>query len=367
MKKKHFIANPLSSASAQQRPDLHHAAATVIPTIEAIHSHDSQDLGDLHHRAKTSPDRPKSSAGLSLQRRRADTTSSRTLPNNPPLPTLDLHLPPLNIRRTPTPTSTAPIAIPQRTDRLERPATPLTGRPREFTHAESSEYQALKARYSAQFSESSSDKSNSPTQNRFAESLPMASRNSQQPPPSSPLSPSRPHSTFASEQRQASRRPQQKLNLAGLGRYHPANFQRNVDSNGPLASRNPRGITSHSRGSDAQQKLQQYQRDIVANFSRASQSAHSPSLTPAPLSPRLSPLGSPGGPITPMMLETQGDYLVAGSGLAASSPGGRELVERLVQKENQRRQHRPEASTGNLSPAISPNISPAVSPAGGPG
>lgn len=352
-----------TTSSDKQRPDLHHAAATVTPTINSTHSHDPEAL---RHRAAASPDCPKSSVGLSLQRRRADTSTSRTLPNNPGPLNLDLDLASLNLPPSvPTPTSTAPIAIPQRKDKSERPTTPLSGRPRDFTHSDSVEYQALKARYSAQFSESSSDKSISPTQNRVAESLAMTSRSSQQPPPSSPLSPSRPHFTFAQEQRQPPRRPQQKLNLTGLGRYHPVNFQKTADSNVPSPSRNTRGIASQSRGSDAQQKLQQYQRDVVANFTRASQSAHSPNPSSTPISPRLDPRGSPGGQITPLMLENQGDYLLAGSGLSATSPGGRELVERLVQKENERRQNHPDARSGSLSPALSPNISPAVSPAGG--
>ena len=353
-----------SDSSTTQRPNLHHPTATVIPTIAYPHSLHSESV---RHRGNTSSDQPGSSASLSLQRRRAGTSTSRTLPNKPGLPDLDLDLRPLNLQSAlPTPTSSAPIAIPPRKDEIDRPVTPLSGRPRDFTHSNSVEYQALKARYSAQFSESSSDKSVSPSQNRFAESSTMTPRGSQQLPPSSPLSPSRPHSTFPNEQRKAPRRPQQKLNLAGLGKYHPANFQKNVDPNAPLSSRNARGITSQSRGSDAQQKLHQYQRDVVANFTRASQSAHSPNFTSTtPVSPRLVPLGSPGGPITPLMLENQSDYLVAGSGLAASSPGGRQLVERLVQKENERRQHHPDARSKSLSPAISPNISPAVSPAGG--
>ena len=76
--------------------------------------------------------------------------------------------------------------------------------------------------------------------------------------------------------------------------------------------------------------------------------------------------------MTPLALEAQGDYLLAGSsigGTPASSfkeGDGRDMVERLVQRENERRNH-PEARSGSVSPALSPAISPAVSPAGGRG
>ena len=69
--------------------------------------------------------------------------------------------------------------------------------------------------------------------------------------------------------------------------------------------------------------------------------------------------------MTPFMLEGAGDYLIAGSGSlpAGFKEGdGREFVERLVRRENERRSH-PEARPGSVSPALS--LSPAVSPAGG--
>jgi len=60
--------------------------------------------------------------------------------------------------------------------------------------------------------------------------------------------------------------------------------------------------------------------------------------------------------MTPLALGGQGDYLLAGS---SSSPSGfpesdgREMVEQLVRRENERRSH-PEARSGSVSPAVSP-------------
>ena len=71
--------------------------------------------------------------------------------------------------------------------------------------------------------------------------------------------------------------------------------------------------------------------------------------------------------MTPFMLEDASDYLIAGSStLPAGSKDGeaREFVERLVRRENERR-NCPEARSGSVSPALS--SSSAVSPAGGRG
>ena len=102
--------------------------------------------------------------------------------------------------------------------------------------------------------------------------------------------------------------------------------------------------------------LHQYQRDLVANAGKYAK--------PSP--PRLTPLRSPGEPMTPLMLEGQGDYLCAGSASLSPKGDGREMVERLIRRENERRIH-PEANAGSVSPAMSPAVSPAVSPAGGRG
>ena len=360
------------------RPSLAHNAATVIPTLR------SPPEGGPRARAGTSPERFKSSTGI-IQRRRADTSTSR---RKSQLPHLGIRLPEElgyknheqfettkfspSSSHTSNTIATAPIAIPQRKEVFERPSTPLSGRPNEFTHSESIAFQALKEKYGSRDSETSSDTSTSPTHTRLSGSFNMGSRH---PPsksyrPSSPLSHSRPVSIPSNEPRRTSRHPQKSLNLAGLPKFHPANFS-HADSSAPLPTRSSRGINSQPRanrhGSDAQQKLQQYQREVVAGFTRLSYSNLSQSIKSEPESPRLAPRGSPGDPMTPLMLENDNDYLMAGSGFPRSDAAtGREMVENLLKKENESRKH-PEARPGSLSPAISPSIGPAVSPAGGSG
>ena len=65
--------------------------------------------------------------------------------------------------------------------------------------------------------------------------------------------------------------------------------------------------------------------------------AQSPGGMDKPTSPRLEPLGSP-GPVTPLELEGDGGYLMAGSRYAEEGEKGRqELVEKLIREEAGRR------------------------------
>jgi len=141
-----------------------------------------------------------------------------------------------------------------------------------------------------------------------------------------------------------------------MGKYYPSNWEKRHGKgppNRPPATSQPaasairsdsqvpkyHGDQAHARpGSDVKRRLQQYQRDMVAQAAMAAnaliansgsaRSAAASSLggvplpkaqlaanffkTHKPLSPRLRPLGSPGGPVTPMSLE--GDsYLSVGS------------------------------------------------------
>ena len=372
----HLNLSTMSSKSpgdqkTPSRPGLLHNAATVIPAIQ------DPDQGIHSARADTSHERSRSSAGI-LDRRRADNSHNSQLPHLdiklPDYVNLDEpHEPPSlssSLPATPIHISTAPIAIPRRTGTLERPPTPVSGRPRDVRYRESSAFQKLKAKHSPSSSETSSETSNSPTHSRLSKPFAMGGRRSPQTSyhPSSPLSPSGSPFTPRSEAHRKARPSQESLNLAGLPKFHPANFT-HADSSNPALPRSSRGLTLHQRGnrhgSEAQGKLHQYQRDVVANFTRA-HSALSQTIMSKPESPRLVPHGSPGDPMTPFTLEAQSDYLMAGSRRSSpSAASGREIVERLVQQENERRQH-PEASPGSLSPAISPSVSPAVSPAGGP-
>ena len=361
---RNVAAEPQKSFLTPPRPDIH-AAATVIPTLP-VQDPDPSDtrsklgerVGILNRRSADSSAGPKSKIQLPhLQIDLANAQKDFLDPRVKPLPE--------NSGGAPSGNPTAPIAIPQRAH--QRPITPLTGRPKGdqsrnpfFTQATS---------WSSQ---NSSDKSTSPLDH--ANFFTMGSRSGNKPSyrPSSPLSPSMPVPIPRREPQQKDRPPQQKFDLRGLPRFHPLNFP-NSESNTPLSPRSARAIKSQTRGgrlgSDAQQKLQQYQRTVIANTTRTAHSALSQGNIDKPDSPRLVPRESPVGPITPLMLEgqAQSDYLMAGSGLSpTSAASGRDLVEKLVRKENERRQH-PEARSGSLSPSISPAVSPAVSPAGGRG
>lgn len=85
--------------------------------------------------------------------------------------------------------------------------------------------------------------------------------------------------------------------------------------------------------SDAQRHLYMYQRDTLAAAART----RSPGRSDKPVSPRLAPLGSP-GPVTPLELEGQEGYMVAGVRSASKDTStAEELVERLIAEERVRR------------------------------
>lgn len=171
--------------------------------------------------------------------------------------------------------------------------------------------------------------------------------------PNSPLSPTMPLSQRFPRGRDPSPHPS-VLRLPTLPRFHPAHYE----SPSTAVAHTPRSSQSNAHGrqhSDAKQQIHKYQRDVVVNATRAARLTHSPKATANPLSPRLQPMGSP-GPVTPFALEEK-DYLTARTtGSPSSTSGnGRDLVERLVQKENERRMH----------PGRAESLSPVVSPAGG--
>jgi hypothetical protein len=129
------------------------------------------------------------------------------------------------------------------------------------------------------------------------------------------------------------------LKLPQLPRFHPANFpsahsstHATPDSPSPHAAP-PVSPRAHQRMlSDAQKQLYAYQREMVS-VARA----NSPSGAGKPVSPRLAPLGSP-GPVTPLELEGEEGYLLAGArsaGQEGASPD--EIVERLIREEARRR------------------------------
>ncbi|KAL8745758.1 MAG: hypothetical protein Q9190_002138 [Brigantiaea leucoxantha] len=260
------------------------------------------------------------------------------------------------------PPPSLPIDIPQPRSRRSRPTTPLTARvepvhfpfprfpqvgPSLHGHYTHSDQQGHSRRHV--------NRTSSPPDSQASQTSSMRSDRSYT--PSSPLSPTMSvHSPPAARQ---PRRPE-NLHIPNLPPFHPANFESRGKS--PRTSHTASASAAHARQlSDAQHKLQQYQRDIVMSATRAA--GRSP-LSPAPINkpspPRLHPLGSP-GPVTPLMLEGGEDYLIAGLG-GTPSPRGKdknrqELLEKLLGEEHDRRRY-PERVEGR---------SPAVSPAGGRG
>lgn len=130
-----------------------------------------------------------------------------------------------------------------------------------------------------------------------------------------------------------------------MGKYYPSNYERSHRQTAPPNPHKPAKLASQvptygAAGSsqkallegDARQKLQQYQRDMVAQATLAARRVMGSSpeqnlgitgiptrglpfsapATANPVSPRLRPLGSP-GPVTPMELEgPEGSYLDKG-------------------------------------------------------
>lgn len=173
-----------------------------------------------------------------------------------------------------------------------------------------------------------------------------------------------------------------------LGKYYPTNYEaaRSRQNSGQRSSRTPRtalrppsvgGLASSSNksgtqvsqlnqsdatrtrtDSDAKRRLQQYQRDMVAQATQAARSlagAKGPAGLAAahgvvvpnfqidsnkPTSPRLQPLGSP-GPVTPMELEAQGDGGYLTRGRAVPSPDSRrdnQAIAKALKAEEERKQ-----------------------------
>lgn len=99
--------------------------------------------------------------------------------------------------------------------------------------------------------------------------------------------------------------------------------------------------------SEAQKQLYLFQRETIA--------AHAGVVATRekPVSPRLVPLGSP-GPVTPLELEGQEGYLLAGTRSAGQSDvpsRSKELVEKLIAQEALRNTH-PENSSEDWSTTL---------------
>lgn len=240
-----------------------------------------------------------------------------------------------------------PITIPSRADpRHDRPITPLTGREQKkhlFPFRDRSSSPTTPERES----------SSSPTYShhgspRFSYHLRVPSNmiSDQRYMPTSPLSPTMKPSTPQSPRQ----RPTSSSNTSGmrlnLPRFHPAVYQLPSGPTSPNASAamqrtpgNPYRLTS-----ETQKVLRQY-REFVAGVAMSPRTG-SPQFPARPGSPRIRPLGSP-GPVTPLTLEGDGDYLGAMSSQhhqtdsSSSTPLGaptsqQELVEKFIRQEKER-------------------------------
>ena len=376
-----------SPPSTRPKP---HTAATVIPTLDTP-AESGSSHGLQPNQAQGQRNRSKTSAlppSIIPEVRRRARTNIQARPE-----AFNTHLASLHFE-TPSSTSlsslsefsrdrpSSPIPIPRRQKMKSPPITPLTARARSPIKY-FGRHNGENAR--PYISQSLTPYYSTGTTRVVANSQPTASTPSIQrgfaamaPRPGSPLcgytpsplSPTMSAQSSANMNRHKERRSPKKRIPSGLPKFHPANFPSREAGPTPLSPRSSRSITSQPRsvrGSDAQQKLQQYQRELIANAANASHSLISEGLGANPTPPRLAPLRSPVDLMTPLALEGQDDYLLAGSGSPSSRfdhGDGRDLVEQLVRRENERRRH-PEARSAGTSPAISPVLSPAVSPAGG--
>lgn len=161
-----------------------------------------------------------------------------------------------------------------------------------------------------------------------------------QPPQQRPM-----HSRTGNTQRRA---PTTSLKLPSLPRFHPANFPSTNSSvqstpDGTSSPQPPVSPRAHQRMySDAQKQLYFNQREMLSAARGVT-----PNASGKPTSPRLQPLGSP-GPVTPLELEAEKEYLLAGVRSAANGTNPQELVEHLINEES-RRQRNLTATSGRPS------------------
>lgn len=167
------------------------------------------------------------------------------------------------------------------------------------------------------------------------------------------------------------RRARRNLRLTSLPSFHPANVEIADVSSQPL----------HRHSSDAQRKLHQQQRELIATAIKTPPlywpSAYGGrSCDPSP--PRLCPLGSPGDSVTPLALEGQqgGDYLLAGaSRMSTTSTHAlkpqtarasltEELVDELIRNEMTRMRENCNSLPGSSPDSITPRATASSLPQG---
>ncbi len=152
--------------------------------------------------------------------------------------------------------------------------------------------------------------------------------------PTSPLSTRLPSSSRPLSPQLANSRPghnrqtSRSLHMT-LPRYHPANYQHHAQGAIPLSTTQSPAITLNAVNQpihmDSPRTMREKQRELLDTVRISSMIAASPAGQ-KPGSPRLNPLGSPQGPVTPLALEEPADYFsVTGAGkrTPAASPGAK--------------------------------------------
>lgn len=110
-----------------------------------------------------------------------------------------------------------------------------------------------------------------------------------------------------------------------LGRFHPSNFSQADASSGTGAPQITYTRAPPPVQVESPRLLREKHREFLQQAQLSSKLAASP-LSAKPDAPRLDPLGSPKGAVTPLALEEAGDYFsTAGAGKVspAASPGAR--------------------------------------------
>ena len=140
--------------------------------------------------------------------------------------------------------------------------------------------------------------------------------------PTSPLSPrlstnQRPLSPQPVRARTGHRRQSSRTTPSQLGRYYPGNFL-TQDPAQDLLPRSPSPTSTKHRQPPSLEMMRERQRELIDRARMSSKIAASP-MGVKPSSPRLDPLGSPKGAVTPLALEDTTDYF-SSSGRGTISP-----------------------------------------------
>ena len=154
---------------------------------------------------------------------------------------------------------------------------------------------------------------------RYVPTSPLSPKLSSSSRPLSPQASNKPRSTHA---RQTSR----PLHMP-LPRYHPSNFASQEVAASPSSHMQSPVITisgaNQPQYSESLRTMREKSQKMIADHLQASREAASP-MGMKPDAPRLDPLGSPNGNVTPLELEGASDYFAvrgAGKRSPAGSPG----------------------------------------------